>query len=216
MKIKTIYKKEGNFWVSLTISLLCVCITLISAIKPSVYESLAYAYPIRNPWQILTGLFLHGSPNLSLPGCIGHLLFNLILVLPFGIMIEKLIGSKRFLLITVIFWVVNLATFYTIAAICTPNGENTFGAGISGIAFSYGIIGLFILIQMFKLDKKDMLKQISFYLLLNIILIMLIMINPFVAGVTSMIVHLVAVVAGIIFILIKQKVLKEFIEDNAA
>lgn len=214
MKISNIYKKKGNYLVSLSISLLCVCITLISAITPSSYESLAYAYPIVNPWQILTGLFLHGAPTLSLPACIGHLLFNLILVLPFGIMIEKIIGSKKFLLTTIIFWIVNLVTFYSVAAICTPNGEHAYGSGISGIAFSYGIIGLYILIQMLKFDKKETLKQVSFYPLLNIILIMLIMINPYVAGTTSMIIHIVAVFAGIIFIIIKHKILKDYFLIN--
>lgn len=208
MKIKEIYKREGNFWVSLVISVLCVCITLVSALKPAVYESLAYAYPLKNPWQLITGVFLHGSPKLSVAGCAGHLLFNLILVLPFGLMIEKTMGSKKFLLLTLAFWVVNLITFYVIAAVSTPEGENAYGAGISGIAFSYGIIGLYILIQTFKADKKAMLKQVSFYLLLNIILIMLIMINPFVAGISSMIIHISAVIAGVVAVIFCRKVLK--------
>ena len=41
--------------------------------------------------------------------------------------------------------------------------------------------------------------------LLNIIIVMLVMINPYIAGVSSMILHLAAVVAGVIYILIDHK-----------
>lgn len=78
-------------------------------------------------------------------------------------------------------------------------------SGISGLAFSYGVIGLYILIKLFIYTKTKIFKQVSFYLLTNIILIMFIMINPFVAGVQSMIIHIVAVVFGTIFTVIKHK-----------
>ena len=69
------------------------------------------------------------------------MIFNLLLVLPFGIMIEKILGSKRFALMSLVLWVVNTITFYINAFVITPQGEIAYGAGISGIAFLYGIIG---------------------------------------------------------------------------
>lgn len=45
---------------------------------------------------------------------------------------------------------------------------------------------------MFIFGKKNfklMFKQVSFYLLLNILIVMIVMVNPYVAGVSSMIVH---------------------------
>lgn len=89
-------------------------------------------------WHIL-----HGAPNLPLSGSIGHLIFNVLLVIPFGIMIEKILGSKRFALLSLTLWIVNAITFYIIAFVITPQGETTYGTGISGIAFSYEIIGLY-------------------------------------------------------------------------
>lgn len=212
MKIKEIYSSKEKSIVSIVMAVLCVCVTAISFIIPSTYTALAYAYPLKYPWQIFTGLFLHGSPELSTVGCIGHLLFNLLLVLPFGIMIEKILGSKRFLIGTLGMWCVNVVTFFVLAIIKTPEGETAYGAGISGVAFSYGVIGLYVLIRLFVNSKKKLFKQVSFYLLMNIILIMLVMINPIVAGVSSMIIHMVAVVAGVIFTLVYKKDINLYLE----
>lgn len=96
MKIKEIYCQKGNYIVSLTIAALCVLATLISVLFPDTYQAMEYAYPIQYPWQIFSGIFLHGKPTFPLVATIGHLVFNLLLVLPFGIMIEKILGSKRF------------------------------------------------------------------------------------------------------------------------
>lgn len=205
MKIKDVYCSKGNYTVSVIIALLCIIVTVISVALPNMYNILAYAYPIKYPWQICSGIFLHGAPDLSVAGTIGHLGFNLLLVLPFGIMVEKIIGSKNFLILSVCLWVVNALVFYIIAFCVTPKGETAYGAGISGIAFSYGTIGLYSLIKLAKKSLKYLLKQISFYLLLNIVVIMLIMINPYVAGSSSMIIHLVAVVAGIVYLLIGHR-----------
>lgn len=191
---------------------LCIIVTFISVVSPNVYNALAYAYPIKYPWQICSGIFLHGSPDLSMVGTIGHLSFNLLLVLPFGIMIEKIIGNKRFLILSVCVWIVNALTFYIIAFCVTPKGETAYGAGISGIAFSYGIIGLYSLFRLGKKDLKSLFKQVSFYFILNLVVIMLVMINPYIAGVSSMIIHLVAVVTGIIYILIDHRIFDVFFE----
>lgn len=214
MKIKDIYMNKQKCVVSLCIAVLCIVITLVSFVFPDKYNALAYAYPMRYPWQIFTGLFLHGAPNLSQVGSVGHLLFNMFLVLPFGVMIEKILGSKRFLSGTICFWCTNILTFYVLAYMVTPKGETAYGAGISGVAFSYGIIGLYILFKLFKITKTKLLKQVSFYLLLNIIVIMLIMINPYVAGVQSMIIHMVAVVSGIIFTAVIHKSIDSYLENK--
>lgn len=215
MKIKDIYQRKGNYIVSTCIAVLCVVVTLISLFIPSTYQAIAYAYPIKYPWQVGTGIFLHGAPNLPIAGSIGHLIFNLLLVIPFGLMIEKILGSKRFALMSLVLWVANAITFYIIAFVITPQGETAYGAGISGIAFSYGIIGLCLLFVLGKKNFKLMFKQVSFYLLLNIIIAMIVMVNPYVAGVSSMIVHIVAILFGIIYAVFYRRIINDFfkVED---
>lgn len=211
MKIKDIYRKKGNFLVSLCLAAACVIVTAISAINPETYNGLAYAFPLQNPRQLLTGLFLHGSPALSPAATMGHLAFNLLLVLPFGILVEKIMGSRRFLLVTAVFWIVYIFTFYTVAFATAEAGETIYGAGISGIAFSYGTIGIYILAKLFRSDRKTLLRQFSFYLLLNIALIMLVMVNPMVAGVQSMIIHLAAIASAALFLLFCHKSVDRFL-----
>ena len=212
MKIKDIYHKRGNYAVSIVIAILCVVVTLISLFIPSTYQAIAYTYPIEYPWQVCTGIFLHGAPNSPIKEIIGHLIFNLLLVIPFGIMLEKILGSKRFALMSLVLWIVNAITFYIIAFIITPQGESASAAGISGIAFSYGIIGLYSLFTLGKKNFKLMFNQVSFYLLLNIIITMIIMVNPYVAGIFPMIVHIVAIIFGIIFTMFYHKVIEDFFQ----
>lgn len=154
MKIREIYGSKNSCAVSIITAALCVVITLITAFIPETYTKITYAYPLIYPWQILSGIFVHGSPNMDVVGTIGHLGFNLLLVLPFGILIEKILGSKKFLIYTICVWVLNAITFYIIAFFSTPAGEHSYAAGISGIAFSYGAVGLYILFSLFKKDKK--------------------------------------------------------------
>ena len=210
MKIKDIYHKRGNYAVSIVIAILCVVVTLISLFIPSTYQAIAYTYPIEYPWQVCTGIFLHGAPNSPIKEIIGQLIFDLLLVIPFGIILEKILGSKRFALMSLVLWIVNAITFYIIAFIITPQGESASAAGISGIAFSYGIIGLYSLFTLGKKNFKLMFKQVSFYLLLNIIITMIIMVNPYVAGIFPMIVHIVAIIFGIIFTMFYHKVIEDF------
>ena len=76
---------------------------------------------------------------------------------------------------------------------------------------NFVICSTFLLI--FYLGKKNfklMFKQVSFYLLLNIIITMIIMVNPYVAGIFPMIVHIVAIIFGIIFTMFYHKVIEDF------
>ena len=211
LRIKDIYLKNGNFIVSVVTALLCIAVTIVSFVFPDTYHAIAYAYPIKYPWQICSGIFLHGSPELNTVASIGHLIFNLLLVIPFGLMVEKILGSKKFLLMSIFLWIVNAITFFIIAFAVTPKGETAYGAGISGIAFSYGIIGLYSLFVLGKRNFRLLAKQVEFYLLINIIIIMLIMVNPYVAGISSMIVHIVAIIFGFICAMFYRRTIENYL-----
>ena len=49
---------------------------------------------------------------------------------------------------------------------------------------------------------------------MNIVVAMLVMINPFVAGVSSMIIHLIAVAFGVVYIMIYKKRIHNFFSAN--
>lgn len=206
MKIKDILSKsKGSYFVSLLLAMTCLVVMMMTINDVNKYNMFSLCFPAEYPWQYFSGIFVHGTPEFPIAASIAHLIFNLLLVIPFGILIEKVIGSNRFSVITLISWLVQSLAFYVIASIITPENETARGAGISGIAFMYGTIGAYILFKVFKRNKKVFFKQVLTYLYLNILLAMLFMLNPFVAGISSFVIHIIGVITGFLFVLLNYK-----------
>ncbi len=76
----------------LWISLVCIIAFVLQLIIPG-FTELFMLTPdsLIMPWQFLTAVFLHGG--------VVHLLYNLFALVLFGLMLEKMIGSKRFLIL---------------------------------------------------------------------------------------------------------------------
>ena len=215
--------------ISIAIALLCMIITLISQLVPSTYLAFTFSYPVKYPWQLLTYVFLQGIPGELLPPdfpyssmelTIGHLGYNLLLILPFGILVEKVIGSKRFLALFASTWIVDVILDFIMGVIYTKDGDSFAVSGASGLAFSFMPVGIFIL---FVMGKKygfgKLFRQVSFYLLMGIALptavISLIPNIAGVAGIPSMIIHLIALAIGVVFAFIcKGKIACYFNNTN--
>lgn len=79
---------------TLWLAIICVVVFIIQVIFPSFTDmfvlnnSTFYNFEI---WRLITSIFLHGS--------IEHLFYNLVALMFFGFVLEKLIGGKRFLLV---------------------------------------------------------------------------------------------------------------------
>ena len=219
MKIKNIYLNKKTPVISIAIALLCVIITLISQLVPSTYMAFTFSYPVKYPWQLLTYIFLQGIPVELLPPdfpysamdlTIGHLAYNLMLIIPFGILVEKVIGSKRLLALFASSWIVDVILNFIMGAIYTKEGDTFSVSGASGLAFSFMPVGVYIL---FVMGKKfgfgKLFRQVSFYLLMGIAIpTMVIALMPNIAGVAgipSMIIHLIAIVIGIVFAVIFRR-----------
>ena len=231
MKIRHIYFKEKRIpIVSIIFVLLCLVITIISAIVPSTAESFMFRYPIRNPWQFVTYVFQHYMPQSHIPPelgatslqySIGHFVYNSLLVLPFGILIEKVIGSKKYLILNIVAWILDVSFIYIIAAFLAPEDAVVAAHGASGLAFSFMPVGVYTI---FALGKKfgflKLFKQVLFYfLMLMALLTLLIALSPSVAGATeifSMLLHLTAVLAGIAFAFIYHKTINKYFDEKKA
>lgn len=229
MKIKNIYLNKKTPVISIAIALLCVIITLISQLVPSTYMALTFTYPVRYPWQLITYIFLQGVPGELLPPyfpyssmelTIGHLGYNLLLLLPFGVLVEKVIGSKRFLALFASAWTVDAILNFIMGVIYTKDGESFAVSGASGIAFSFMPVGVYILCVMAKrYGFGKLFMQVSFYLLMGIALptsVISLMPNiAGVAGIPSMIIHLIALAVGVVFAFIcKRKIACFFNNTN--
>ena len=140
MKIRNIYLNKKVPVISVAIALLCIIITFISQLVPSTYMAFTFSFPVKYPWQLITYIFLQGIPGDLMPPdlpyssmeiTMGHLGYNLLLILPFGIFAEKVIGSNRFLTLFGATWIVNLIVNIIMGMIYTKDGDTFAVSGAS-------------------------------------------------------------------------------------
>ena len=83
-------------------------------------------------WRFVSSIFLHGS--------ITHLLFNLVALLFFGFVLEKLVGSRRFLVI-----------FLASGIIANIISINYYDSSLGASGAIYGILGALTIIRPFMM-----------------------------------------------------------------
>jgi len=81
-------------------------------------------------WRYLTAIFLHGD--------IIHLAYNLFALLFFGIILEKLVGGKRFLI-----------TFFVTGIIANIIAVNFYNSSLGASGAIYGVLGAVTIIKPF-------------------------------------------------------------------
>jgi len=98
-------EKKISF-ITLWMSAICIVVFIIQAIIPGFTDALLLTQgSLLEPWRFLTAIFLHGS--------ITHLIYNLFALILFGLILESVIGSKKFTYLFLISGIVaNLASFY--------------------------------------------------------------------------------------------------------
>lgn len=223
MKIKDVYLSKGSFLVSTIIAVLCVIVTVISQFIPSTFLAFAFTYPLKYPWQVISYQFLHGYipelipedfPYSAAQITVGHLVFNLLLCIPFGILVEKVIGSRRFLVLTLAAWLVDIVCSFIAAVFATPKDDTFICLGASGLVFSFMPVGVYILFVLGqKYGFRKLLKQVLFYLLMPMTIATLAFaLSPNAGGVTgiwSMVIHLLGLGCGALFTVIYHKRIQE-------
>ncbi len=183
--------------VTIFLSLICIIIFFICLFSPEYLIEIIYLYggfSLNNllsgyVWTLFTSIFLHASFN--------HLIFNMFGLILFGSILEKNLGSSKFLFLFILFGIiVNLCSvfFYSPSTICL---------GASGAIF--GLIGVAMIIKPF-----DILWIFPLMMPVPIILIGIIyIISEFaLIGADDMIAHtahLLGIALGILFGLIYRR-----------
>ena len=224
MKIRNIYLGKGIPFFCIAMTLLCITVTLISQLIPSTYMAFRFVYPMKYPWQAVSYIFLQGIPKDLLPAdypytsmqlTLGHLGYNLLLVIPFGVLAEKIIGTKKMLILFGTTCILDLIANLIMGAIYTKDGDMFSVAGASGIAFAFmpvGMYALFLFGKNFGFGK--LFKQVSFYVLMGMAIpTAIISLTPRigdVAGVPSMVIHLMGLIIGSVFAIVYRKSLQDY------
>lgn len=233
MKIRDIYLGRGIPIVSLVTALLCLIVTCISMLVPSIADKFIFMFPVKYPWTIVTYLFQHYMPEDMIPGglggipdalfSMGHLVFNLLLVLPFGVLVEKVLGTKRFLALSFVAWQIDIGfIFFASFAAVTMYGQESVDIaafGASALAYAFMPIGIYIIILLGMNYGFDRLfKQVSFYLMIPVALITMFMaVSPLFGGVTTAgtsFLNLTALISGILFAVVFRGRIKYYFNSR--
>lgn len=233
MKIRDIYLGKSIPVVSLVTALLCLIVTGISMIVPSIADKFIFMFPVTYPWQIITYLFQHYTTGDMIPGGLGgipdalfsmvHLVFNLLLVLPFGVLVEKVLGTKRFLLLSFVAWQIDIGCiFFASFAAVTMYGQDSVDIaafGASALAFAFMPVGLYIIILLgMNYGFGSLFKQVSFYLMIPVALITMFMaVSPLFGGITTAgtsFLNLIALLSGILFAVLFRGRIKYYLNTH--
>lgn len=216
MKISALFAKKHSFpWVTWSVTLCCIMVTGIFILWPHLYEELAWSNQPTHLWQYVSGAFLHGDQNKQLPLTLAHLIVNLLMFIPYGVMIENLLGHKRFGITFLCSWLGASAVFQIFVYATVPTGAVAYGAGLSGSSFAIIAMGAFILFRVFLLDKKKFFRQPLAYVFLGGLIGELSFLMPAVAGVGSLVIHLAGIAIGIICTVMFHKAISFSLQPSA-
>lgn len=192
MLSKLLFKKKLGFpFVSVFLLLSCLLVTLPTYFSLKYYflfgASATPSYPWQNP---ITSQLEHGSYLGELTGddipMLVYLLANVLVILLCGVLTERLLGTSRFLLLSITAGLVS----YLLTVIFRMY-EN----GASGIAWAYGPFAFIVLVKLFKKDRRRLLKEVLFYVFI-ILLFLMWVVSSLLAGLSTLLFHLASTAVG--------------------
>ena len=140
---------------SLIIAAVAVALFAVQSMVPGFTEEflLDSSLLAERPWTLLTSIFLHGSAS--------HLIFNMFALVLFGLMLERFVGSKKFLVI-----------FFTAGVIASAAAAFMYPASLGASGAVYGILGALAVIRPRMIVwtygvPMPMIAAAGFYLLLD-------------------------------------------------
>lgn len=198
--ISKLYKNPnyGFPLISFILLLTCTIVTIPTAFQNEIY----YVFSLNSKpfyfWQVFSGIFEHSIfPNWFIWP---HFLGNMSIVILFGILIERVLGSNKMLLLTSL-GAVSYVLFFHIRF----KGQIQTGSGASGIVYAFAPVALYIIWKFIKSTKYNYAKDILFYILG----FEFIFIWGFITAVSSWngtnIYHVIATMIGIFFLITFKK-----------
>lgn len=206
MKISDLFKVKGFPVVIVTISTITFILSCtVLLFIPQAFDSLCLETRPDYVWQYFSGIFIHNIEPEWVMWV--HMIMNFMALIPFGIIVEKIIGSKHALILFLIEWIVTAICFQLV----TWNNPGQ-ACGISTIEYAFATVGFYCIYIVLKSGKVSFYRQPLFYYFLFELFGMLGMLNPM-SSMTSFVLHISGVVVGIAYIVFKKKAIRTGIEQ---
>lgn len=153
-------KKLGTPYLSTIFIASCLLVTIPTYFASNLYMVFGGTKEKYYIWQYLTLIFEHGSYNVPI---FAHLAVNVLGITFFGVISERVLGTRRFAILNISAAVVYYLSVYMM------NG--LYGNGGSGIIWSYTSLSLYIFYYLYKDRKNRTKKDLLFYIYIAMIFI---------------------------------------------
>ena len=183
MNMKRILK---TYPVVSTLSLTCLLLGLLTSFfGDAMYDLLAFHSKPVYGWQYVSGTLMHGSKGAPIWFLWVHLLLNGLMILPFGGLLERKIGSRQVLIVFVTATVLSSIVFHLLT-----QEQDIQATGISAVGYAFVTGGIMILPNVWKEFSRTVKL---FYLFL--IFLSGLMLLPAITAWISTILHLSGIVS---------------------
>ncbi|MGD9199980.1 MAG: rhomboid family intramembrane serine protease [Chitinispirillia bacterium] len=139
-------------YITYTLALCCLITSLTIFFFPEFNQLLNADNNITFAWQRFTATFAHGAGG-NKQFLIIHLLGNLLGLISFGILIEKILGTTKYFILVITTLIINVGLFYI---------NHGFGNGVSGIVYANIPLGSTVLYKYVDTYKKNVFKYPGF------------------------------------------------------
>ena len=187
-----------------TLTFICLLLGILTSIYGNaMYDLLAFHSKPVYYWQYMSGTLMHGSKGAPLWFLWVHLFLNGLMILPFGGLLERKIGSKHVLLVFLTATVISSIVFHFLTL-----GQKIQATGISAVGYAF-ITGGVILLP--KIWKEFSCTAKLCYLFL--ILLSSLMLLPMITGWISTFLHLSGI-ASYFLVLSSATTLRKMLESS--
>jgi membrane associated rhomboid family serine protease len=205
-----LFKKKPKFpAITFIFAATCLLVSVPTYFNAELYEIFSGEKPMFYAWQPVTNFFEHGT-SISFATLVSlplHIAINLAMLLTFGIVCEKLLGAKWYLMLIAVSGLLSRA----VGAVF-----ETWANGASSITWGFAPIAFYFTRSLYKRDRRSLMYDRMFYVFCFLFFFAWIMIAVFDILYGAYIIntyHLFATLAGTGFLLVFRKSISERIRD---